>query len=359
MSEQDNKESKTEQATEKKISDALEKGNVPHSREVVISTSILGTFVAMNFALETNTKDVVNFLSYVFGHADQIRLDTAENTKFVLATLTFNVFAAIWVSILLIFSFGVLGSVCQASPRASTTRISPDFGRVSLIAGLKRLFGTGAALEFFKTTIKICALFALLAYITLFAVSNISGLVAKGILELIRDTQTGLNRIVIILLVFCIGVSMIDIILVRRRWHNDLKMTTKEVRDELKESDGNPLLKSFRRSVALKRSRGRMLLSVPESTLIVCNPTHFSIALRYDRQKDSAPVVLAKGQDLLALKIREIAASADIPMIENKSLARALYRVVEVNQSIPVEFYQAVAELIIILQKTARLKSAL
>ena len=144
--------------------------------------------------------------------------------------------------------------------------------------------------------------------------------------------------------------AAVDLVWTRVKWRRDLRMSRQELKDEMKQSEGDPLMKAKRRSLALDRRRRRMMAAVPRATLVIANPTHYAIALRYVREEGGAPVVLAKGQDLIALKIREIAEGAGIPVIEDKALARSMYDHVEVSQLIPAEFYKAVAELIHFLQ---------
>ena len=140
-----------------------------------------------------------------------------------------------------------------------------------------------------------------------------------------------------------------DIVWSRIRWRTDLRMTRQELKDEFKQSEGDPLVKSRLRSLARDRARRRMIAAVPTATVVIANPTHFAIALKYDRAKGGAPVVVAKGADLIALRIREIASRHSVPIIEDKPLARALYDAVEVGQWIPPEFYRAVAKILHLL----------
>jgi flagellar biosynthetic protein FlhB len=142
------------------------------------------------------------------------------------------------------------------------------------------------------------------------------------------------------------AIAAADFIWSRFHWRRDLRMSKQEVKDEFKQSEGDPIVKSRLRSLARDRSRKRMIAAVPRATLIIANPTHFSIALKYVREEDSAPLVLAKGQDLVALKIREIAKQHNIPIFEDVALARSMYKQVSVDSVIPSQFYQAVAELV-------------
>jgi len=157
-----------------------------------------------------------------------------------------------------------------------------------------------------------------------------------------------------LLLAVCLAMTIVacaDLFWSRYSWVENLRMSKKEVKDEMKQAEGDPILKARMRSIARDRSRQRMMEAVPTATLIIANPTHISIALRFDKQRDDAPIVVAKGQDLIALKIREIAKENDVPIFERIELARALNKVVQVDQIIPPDFYAAVAELINVIYK--------
>jgi flagellar biosynthetic protein FlhB len=148
-------------------------------------------------------------------------------------------------------------------------------------------------------------------------------------------------------IVFVMGaIAAADFIWQRFHWKQDLRMTKQEVKDELKQSEGDPIVKSRIRSVARDRARRRMMAAVPRATLVIANPTHYAIALKYVREEDAAPLVLAKGQDLVALKIRELAEANGVPVFEDVALARSMYKQVSVDSVIPQQFYQAVAELV-------------
>jgi flagellar biosynthetic protein FlhB len=140
-----------------------------------------------------------------------------------------------------------------------------------------------------------------------------------------------------------------DIVWSRIHWRSELRMTRQELKDELKQSEGDPLVKSRLRSLARDRARKRMIAAVPQATVVIANPTHFAVALKYERSKGGAPMVVAKGADLIALRIREIAGRHGVPVIEDKPLARALYDAVDVGNWIPPEFYRAVARILHLL----------
>jgi flagellar biosynthetic protein FlhB len=241
---------------------------------------------------------------------------------------------------------GVGASVFQNMPQFVGERIRPQLSRISLSQGWKRLFGAQGFVEFFKSLAKVG--FAIL--VLYLALSDDVRRLLDGMITnpaefglVIRDFTVD----ILVTIVFVMGaIAAADIVWSRFHWKQDLKMSRQEVKDEMKQSEGDPIVKSRIRSVARDRARRRMMAAVPRATLVIANPTHFSIALRYVREEDSAPVVLAKGQDLVALKIREIAREHNIPVFEDVALARSMYKQVSVDSVIPSQFYQAVAELV-------------
>lgn len=166
-----------------------------------------------------------------------------------------------------------------------------------------------------------------------------------------------------LLSIVCVATVLLlaaDLIWARAHWRKDLRMSKQDIKEELKRNEGDPMKKAKLRSLALDRMRKNMIAAVPKATLVIVNPTHYAVALRYVKEESAAPIVLSKGQDLIALKIREIADQYSIPIIEDKELARSLYDGVELNQPIPPEFYRAVAEIIHVLYaKAIRRRTAL
>ncbi|MDP2357360.1 MAG: flagellar type III secretion system protein FlhB [Beijerinckiaceae bacterium] len=359
MSSENDRDSKTEQASEKKLSDARSKGNIPQSRDATTFVSVLGIFLALFFFGASSSQQVGQNLRRILEQSGDMRIATVYDAQILLVMATNEAFYAVYIIPLIIAISGVLGSISQAVPTLAFARISPKLSKISVLSGLRRLFGFGSLMEFGKTLIKILFLMFLLGHFVLITISDLSGFLYKDVDAFFHEIKSSLHIIIGLALFLYLVVAVIDLVLVRARWNRDLRMTPKEVKDEVKEAEGSPFIKSLRRSISLKRNRTGMLSSIPESTIVLINPTHFSVALRYDRGRDAAPVLLAKGQDLIAMKIREIARSSNVPIIESKLLARALFRSVEVNQVIPVEFYRAVAEIISLLENTARLRSAL
>jgi flagellar biosynthetic protein FlhB len=346
MADSADKDSKTEEATEKKIRDAVEKGQLPHSKEAAILASFVAILIFTVFFARDSAVELSAFLSSFLEKPDAWPLDTEFDVVNLLRVVFLEVGKALAAMLLLLLVAGVGASVFQHAPGFVVDRIAPKLSRISIREGWKRLFGVQGWVEFLKSLGKLA--FAL-AFLT-FAVSEAQHRLLLGMI-----TQPGAFSLVIreiainILLALTFAMVIIgaaDIAWSRFSWKRDLRMTKQEVKDELKQSDGDPIIKSRMRSLARDRARRRMMGAVPRATLVIANPTHFSIALKYVREEDSAPIVLAKGQDLVALKIREIAEANGIPIFEDVALARSMYKQVSVDSMIPAQFYQAVAELV-------------
>ena len=357
MADNAERDSKTEEPTEKRRLDALEREGGPTSREVGSATVLLITAVFLATASPRLFMDLARSLAVYIEDPGNWRLDNGEDAVRLLqitATIVLN-FLAVFVAAILIAALAA--AFLQNAPRLLVSRIIPDFSRVSPSAGLGRLLSSQAVLEFLKGLVKV-GVAAFAAYTAIGGIST--GLFAihsppDAIPEVIR--RLCLRVTFFCALMSCV-IAAVDVFMSRRAWRRNLMMTKQEIKDELKQTEGDLAFKQRLRAIARSRIRRRMMANVPKATLVVTNPTHYAVALRYVRNEDSAPKLLAKGQDKLALKIREIAQKHNIPIIENKSLARALFEATEVDQLIPQEFYKAVAEIIIYLDSKLGSRSA-
>ncbi len=350
MAGEDQGAEKTEEGSEKKTREAIESGNVPFSREASVFLSLGAMLVVAALMLANNVQSLAGALMQLFANPARAPFATTADT---LAVFRFAGVAAatFLLPILVVLALaGLVAGFAQGLPRFAFERIRPKWSKISPAAGLKRLGGRDGQIEFLKNLVK----FAI--------VSAVVALVLRGEGETVLQTlyldPAALGPLILAivgrLLAGCLAayavLSGADLVWARLRWRDGLRMTKQDVKDEMKQAEGDPLMKAKRRSLALDRSRRRMMAAVPRATLVIANPTHYAIALRYVREEGGAPLVLAKGQDLIALKIREVAEMNAIPVVEDKALARSMYDAVEVSQLIPAEFYKAVAELIHFLQ---------
>lgn len=340
------KDSKTEDATEKKIRDTIEQGKLPNSRETALLASFLAILIYTVFYAKDAFVDLGVFLSMFLEKPEAWPMDTESDVITLYKAVMMAVAQAVASLLVLLVIAGIGASVFQNMPQFVAERIRPQFSRISLAKGWSRLFGMQGFVEFLKSLAKLGFACAVLV----FTLSQdhrrlLAGMITNPLefAMVIRGISVDILVAIVFVMVLIAGA---DLVWSRFNWKQEMKMSKQEVKDEMKQSEGDPIVKSRLRSLARDRARRRMMTAVPRATLIIANPTHFSIALKYVRDEDSAPVVLAKGQDLVALKIREIAREHNIPIFEDVALARSMYKQVSVDSVIPSQFYQAVAELV-------------
>ncbi|TIW22449.1 MAG: flagellar biosynthesis protein FlhB [Mesorhizobium sp.] len=346
MAEAVDKDSKTEEATEKKVRDTIEQGKLPHSRETAIFASFLAILVFAVFYAKDAIVNLGIFLAMFLEKPEAWPMDTETDVIELYKTVLLEIGRAVVSLLVLLVVAGIGASVFQNIPQFVGERIRPQLSRISIAKGWNRLFGVQGFVEFAKSLAKLAFAIAVLT----FTLSQDHRRLLAGMITNPVSFGMVIRSIFVDILtaiVFVMGlIAVVDIVWSRFHWRRDLRMTKQEVKDEMKQSEGDPIVKSRLRSLARDRARRRMMTAVPRATLIIANPTHYSIALKYVREEDSAPLVLAKGQDLVALKIREIAREHNIPIFEDVALARSMYKQVSVDSVIPSQFYQAVAELV-------------
>ncbi|PVE22480.1 flagellar biosynthesis protein FlhB [Microvirga sp. KLBC 81] len=346
MSDSEDKESKTEAPSDKKVRDAIEKGNIPFSREAPMFASILSILVVLTFVTRSNTKVLAEKLSLFVDRPQDFRLDSGADAAVLFQALALELGQFLTPIIAILAGCSLAASVFQNMPSFVSERIRPQWNRISPMGGWKRIFGRSGLVEFAKSLFK----FGTITIVSLLLLKSEQTKVFNAMFSdpiLIPELMLIMAmRLVSAIAIATIALVAADLVWARLKWRNDLKMTPQEVKEEYKQMEGDPMVKARMRSLAQDRARKRMLAAVPKATFVIANPTHYAIALRYERSEASAPVVVAKGKDLIALKIRETAEKHDIPVIEDKPLARSMYDHVEVDRMIPPDFYKAVAQIL-------------
>jgi flagellar biosynthetic protein FlhB len=349
MAEQPDKETKTEEATPRRIEEAIRKGNTPVSREVSQFASILAIAACVPIVVHAFGASLLASLMALIERPYDFRLEVGADAVTLLATVATAATGVLGLPLVVLMVFGVLVSVLQNPLRIVGHRIKPEMSRLSPAKGFTRIFGAQGRVEFLKavfklTILSVCAIAFLLNYK--------ADLVNAILLEPAALPQAVAQQMLHVLIgvgLSLAGIVAADLIWSRLKWKIDLRMSKQEVKDEHKQNEGDPMMRARRMSLARDRARRRMLSSVPKATVVIANPTHFAVALRYTSGDSGAPMVVAKGMDHIALKIREIAEANEIPVIEDKALARSLYGAVSLDRPIPPEFYKAVAEIILFL----------
>lgn len=346
MADDEDKESKTEEPTEKKLRDAMDKGNVPVSREVAIFASSLAFYIYLVFFVPDGVARLGETLRDLFEQPDQWHITSASDVVSLFVHLGWSA-AALLVPVMSLFIFaGLISAFAQNMPQFVGERIRPQANRISLVKGWNRLFSTQGLVEFGKSLFKIVIVSIIMVFVLrndYFAVLDAMFSEPETMFLRINDLM---QRIMMVILGATAVLAAVDFFWTRHHWYSQLRMTKQEIKDEYKQSQGDPIVKSRQRSIARDRARRRMINNVPRATLVITNPTHYAVALRYVREENDAPVVVAKGQDLIALKIREIARENQIPIFEDPPLARSMFAQVSVDSVIPSVFYKAVAELV-------------
>lgn len=343
---------KTEEPTQKRLDDALKRGDVAKSQEV--NTWFIlgaGTLVMSNMSGSMST-DLSATMRGLIANAAQIRLD-GPALPGLFQKIGLEMLAAIALPFLLLLLAAVAGNMIQHRLVWSFESLQPKLSKISPMAGMKRLFSKQALANFAKGLVKIVLVGVVLTLLMWPERGHIGALARTdpvAILPLALSlTLKILGAVVAILAV----VAAADYLFQYRTWHERQKMSMQEIRDEYKQSEGDPTIKGKLKQIRHARMRKRMIAAVPKATVVITNPTHFAVALQYERGME-APICVAKGVDALALKIRAIATEHAVPVVENPPLARALHATVEVDEAIPAEHYKAVAEVIGFVMKFRR-----
>ena len=351
MAEPQEKDARTEEATPKKIQDALDKGNTPHSREISSAFSMLTIGLLLWIYADPIGLRIGVFLSQFIDRPYDFRLSTGEHAVELLMLVAVDVGAGVLAIVAVLLVTGVLSGGVQNTPRIVFDRIEPKWSRLSLAQGLKRIFGARGQFELLKSIAKLLIVSLVgLTVLQQFQYLTIDPMMTDP--SKLPEALTGHLSVLVFSIATCFALlAAIDFIWSRRQWLVDLRMSKQEIKDEHKQTEGDPLLKARLRSIQRDRARRRMISQVPTASVVIVNPTHYAVALRYDRGVDPAPRVVALGLDAVALKIREAAEANDIPTIEDKELARALYAAVRLDQQIPNEFFKPIAEILIYISK--------
>lgn len=334
---------KTEKATPKKREDERKKGNIFQSADTVSAFSVLAVFTALRVAMPYLYRSVSDFMT---GCISTIGTQDTLNQTYAL-----DMNRQLWVQIILLSAPVLLASVAaavlvtgvQTRFKFSGEKIKFKLSNISPLQGFKRLFSLRSLIEVFKAMIKT----SIIGYIIYLKIRDIAvqctGMMDAGILQSTAAVLNDLMDLVIQISIVLLALAAADYFYQWWEYERNIKMTKQEVKEEYKQLEGNPEIKGRIRQMQRDMSRRRMMQQVPTADVVVRNPTHFAVALRYDPDHNAAPVVVAKGQDLIALRIVQIAQENDIPMKEDKPLARALYATVNVGSEIPPEFYSALA----------------
>lgn len=346
MAEEVSADQKTEEPTPKRIQDAEEKGNFAHSRELTSAFVLLSAILAFAMAGSFSTRHLMATWHNLFTQAHVIQ-PNMDDMQRLLGWVMKNSFTILSPILFTIMVGGVIANVVQTGGiRFSTHPLLPRFHKMNPLAGFKRMFSRTALMELFKSIFKI-TLISLIAFFTIKGrFDEIPPMMGKSVGQILIFMGDVALEIMIVVLVAMIFLAFVDYLFQRFTYLKNLRMTKQEVKDERKDTEGNPQIKQRVRNVQIEMMKRRMMTAVPEADMVITNPTHIAVAIQYDQGNSDAPMVVAKGKGFVAEKIRELAKEHDIPVVEDKPLARLLFKTVEVGQMIPAHLYKAVAEIL-------------
>ena len=345
MAEGEDKEQKTEDPTAKRLREALEKGNVPFSREVthllilVVLAFMVGVFSP--YILH----DIKMLLRPFLANADAFPMDKASVGK-ILYHLYADVMIAISVPILCIIAAIFASRYLQTEFAISLEPLKPKLSKISPLGGLKKIFSARSVVELVKNIFKLIIVGFVGFYSISSEISHVRQLADSSILAILFFLSSIALKLLIGIIIAVFFIAIADVFFQRYQHVKSLRMSKQEIKDEHKQSEGDPMIKQRLRQLRMEKAQKRMMFAVPESDVVITNPTHYSVALKYNSEDMKAPTVTAKGKDLIALKIREVAEEHDVPIVENPPLARALFSSTDIDQEIPMEYYEAVAKVI-------------
>jgi len=345
MAEDEDQDSKTEEPSERKLSKAREEGQIPVSNEVKVWASLLGVIAIVSILSPQMAGQLKVLLLPLLDHPDRIATDESSLRE-LLGQLSLGVGLVLAPPMALLMALAVFASVAQAGLMLTPSRLLPDLSRINPMAGLGRMFSSRSLVELLKGVTKLVVVGAIVFAVAWPKLKNIEVLLQMDLITIliyIRDTLLSMTAAVVIIMTFLAGA---DWWYQRHTFRKQLRMTKQEIKDEYKDSEGDPKIKGKIRQLRMERARRRMMQQVPAATVVVTNPTHYAVALKYEQEEMNAPRLVAKGADLIAKRIREMADENDVPIVENPPLARALFATVELDQEIPAEHYKAVAEVI-------------
>ncbi len=341
---------KTEEPTSKKIEDAKEEGNVPKSQDFsgfitlfVAVLAVLSLIKYVDIKIENLYKYYISFTGNEITQSSILSMSVHTMKELLLIVLPISLFVA---------AAGVFAAFLQYGFIFTTKPLIPDLKKIDPIKGMKNLFSIKKLIESIKIVLKVFFVFAIAFYFLTTFIKQLPHVLYYSIFDQmiwLRDKAIILASVMLILFFI---LALVDLLIVRYQYFKDLRMSKQEIKDEFKQMEGDPIIKSRIKKLQMELAQKRMMQEVPNADVIITNPTHYAVAIRYDNAKDKAPIVVAKGIDNLALKIKEIGRKNMIQIVENPPLARELYKLCDIDKSIPEFLYKAVAEVLAFVYKS-------
>jgi flagellar biosynthetic protein FlhB len=357
MADENEGASRTEEPTPRKLEQARAQGDVPRTPDLSSVLALAGAASVLAIGGGMFCRNLAMALLPFIAHPEAISLSGGGGVE--VARYAGKAAAPIILAALLAAGLaGAAGGLLQTGIMFTPSKLKVDWGKVSPMSGLKRVFGLDGLIQFAKSIVKVAMTAAVAWYVLKPHLSELQNLAELDPLSILPFCADILRRMVVAIGALLLVIAGADWMIQKQRFMARMRMTKEEIKEDFKQSEGDPHVKAKQKQIRADRARRRMMANVPKATVVIMNPTHYAVALKYVQGEDDAPQCLAKGMDSLALKIRAIAEEAGVPVIEDAPLARALYATVEIDDIIPPAHYQAVAKVIgFILNRAKRPKA--
>jgi flagellar biosynthetic protein FlhB len=336
---------KTEEPSWRKLDEARKKGQVPQSREVTSWFVLTGLAACVLLALPQLALALQQMMFRLVERSGSLRLENGASGTAILNTLR-DLAPAVALPLAVMMAAGLAGPMLQTGILFAPDRLSLKLDHISPLEGARRIFSMRSLVEFLKGIAKLAIVGLVAAGLLMPELDRLSLLPSIGVAGMAREMQALALRLSGGVVAVLTAIAIADYVYQRMSFMKSMRMSKQELREEYKQTEGDPFIKGKLRQIRTQRARKRMMAAVPKASVVVTNPTHFAVALLYEATGSGAPRVVAKGADLVAARIRDVARQHDVPIVENPPVARALYATVELDQEIPPEQYKPVAEII-------------
>jgi len=340
---------KTEEPTPKKIEDARQEGNVPKSQDASGVATLFIAILAVLMLFPFMAKHMIILVKYYFS---LIGMDINKEMMLGVVIVTIREFLLIVMPLAIAVAIaGVIAAFAQFGFLFTTKAVVPDLKKIDPIKGMKNLISLKKIIESIKVTFKSFTTLGVGFIFLFYFILELPTVALFGLGDQMQWLQEKMLIIAAVMLFIIFIYAIIDIIIVRKQYFDGLKMSKQEVKDEMKNMEGDPLVKSKIRQIQMQAARKRMMAEVPDADVVITNPTHYAVAIKYDNESSHAPMVVAKGMDNVAQQIKKIARENSVHIVQNPPLARSLYNEVDIDKTIPESLFSAVAEVLAYVYK--------
>lgn len=355
VADDDDQDSKTHDPTERRLRQLREEGNVPHSKEVGHLFAVLGMTILAAWAAPWAFGRLVEMGAGLLQNSGEWQLEDTAAVGAVLSRVGWGFLVAVIPIIAIMLVLGLAGGWTQNGVIFSTKPLAPSLGKISLIEGFKRMFGLKSVVELLKSAVKMGVIGGAMAWVVWVRRDTLIGLLDSNPAVILQNMQRLMLWLLGTTLAIMAVLALADFLFQKFQYIAKNRMTPQELKEEMRDSEGDPHVKARQRQIRRERAQKRMMSAVPQADVVITNPTHFAVALRYKPEMgDAAPTVVAKGVDAVAMRIREVANENNVPLYEDPPLARELWRSVEIDESIPLELYEVVAKVMAFVMELKR-----